>query len=290
VAGTAVEVLGNIDAMQLAVDAAAGPGRLELDHLVQIHATLMARAPNARIAGRLREGQNWIGGNDYNPCGAEFVPPPPEDVGPLLQDLSLAIADETHPPLVQAAMVHAQFETIHPFDDGNGRVGRALIHVMLHRRGVAPEYVPPISVILAADRGRYIQGLVEFRVGDVSAWIEQFAVATARAASLARVYLQAVTRLMEDWRQLLALGAAPRAYAAAWALIDVLPAYPIFTAPVGAAATGRAKAAVHQALRQLVDAGVLAPLSSSKRNRSWEAVGLLELLEGLEAARPPQDT
>lgn len=289
VGGTVVEVLGNIDAMQLAVDAAAVAGRLEIEHLVEIHATLMARAPNPRTAGMVREGQNWIGGNDYNPCGADFVPPPPEHVAPLLRDLCRAIADESLPPIVQAAMVHAQFETIHPFDDGNGRVGRALIHVVLRRRGVAVEYVPPVSVILAAERDRYIQGLVDFRAGDVGAWIERFAVATARAAALARAYLQAVTRLMEDWRRLLAEGPAPRADAAAWAIIGALPAYPIITAPVVVVATGRAKAAVHQGLRQLVDAGVLAPLSSSKRNRSWEAVGLLDLLEGLEAARPPRE-
>jgi len=289
VGGTVIEVLGNIDAMQLAVDAAAVAGRLEVEHLTEIHATLMARALNPRTAGMVREGQNWIGGNDYNPCGADFVPPPPEHVAPLLRDLCRAIADESLPPLVQAAMVHAQFETIHPFDDGNGRVGRALIHVVLRRRGVAVEYVPPVSVILAAERDRYIQGLVDFRADDIGAWIEQFAVATARAAALARVYLQAVTRLMEDWRRLLGEGPAPRADAAAWAIIGALPAYPIITAPVAGAATGRAKAAVHHGLRQLVDAGVLAPLSSSKRNRSWEAVGLLDLLEGLEAARPPRD-
>ena len=287
VSGNVVEVLGNIDAMQMAVDAAATTARLDIDHVAGIHATLLAQAPNARIAGMVREAQNWIGGNDYNPCGADFVPPPPEHVRPLLRDLCLAIADESLPPIIQAAMVHAQFETIHPFDDGNGRVGRALIHVVLRRRGVAVEYVPPVSVILAAERERYIQGLIDSRVGDVGAWIKQFAIATARAAGLASAYLEAVTRQMQEWRRLLTQGAAPRADAAAWAIIEVLPAYPIITAPVAGAATGRAKAAIHQGLRQLVDAGVLVPLSMSKRNRSWEAIGLLDLLEGLEAARPP---
>ena len=88
--------------------------------------------------------------------------------------------------------------------------------------------------------------------------------------------------------QRLAADAAPRADAAAWALIDVLPAHPVITAPVAAAATGRAKAAIHQAMKQLEACGVLLPLSTSKRNRSWEAAGLLDLLEGLEAARSPR--
>ncbi|MDP2956384.1 MAG: Fic family protein [Longimicrobiales bacterium] len=283
-----LEVLGNIDAMQLAVDEAATADPIGLAHLTEIHGKLMANAPNSHIAGLLRTGQNWIGGNDYNPCGADFVPPPPEHVEPLLLDVCEALADESLPPLVQAAMVHAQFETIHPFDDGNGRTGRALIHVVLRRRGIAASYVPPISVVLAADRERYVHGLTEFRAGGIGGWVEQFAAATARAAGLATTYLEAVTTLMGQWRKRLAADAAPRADAAAWALIDVLPAHPVITAPVAAAATGRAKAAIHQAMKQLEACGVLLPLSTSKRNRSWEAVGLLDLLEGLEAARAPR--
>ncbi len=284
---TVLEVLGNIDAMQVAVDDAATTERLEIKHLVSIHRTLMRNTPYSQTGGLVRTGQNWIGGNDYNPCGADFVPPPPKQVDVLLGDLCAATADDSLPPLVQAALVHAQFETIHPFDDGNGRTGRALIHVVLRRRGIATQYVPPISVVLAANRKLYIQGLTKFRAGEVAEWIEQFAVAAARAAGLATGYLDAVTLQMEEWRRYLAEAAAPRADAAAWAVIDILPAHPVLTAPVAAAATGRAKAAIHQAVKQLSECGVLIPLSDSKRNRSWEASGLLDLLEGLEADRQP---
>lgn len=289
VSSTVLEVLGNIDAMQLAVDEAASSERIGVQHLVDIHRMLMANSPNSEIAGILRTSQNWIGGNDYNPCGADFVPPPPEHVAPLLEDLCESIADESLPPIVQAAMVHAQFETIHPFDDGNGRTGRALIHVVLRRRGIATAYVPPISVVLATDRARYIQGLTRFRSGEVGDWVEQFSIAAARGAGLAADYLAVVIDLVGEWRNRLSEGAAPRSDAAAWAVIEVLPGYPVITAPVAAAATGRAKAAIHQALKQLVECDVLAPLSESKRNRSWEAVGLLELLEDLESGRPPDE-
>ena len=282
-----LEVLGNIDAMQLAVDEAATAEQIGVSHIVDVHRELMANAPNSHVAGVVRTNQNWIGGNDYNPCGADFVPPPQEHVDPLLRDLCEAMADDSLPPLIQAAMVHAQFETIHPFDDGNGRTGRALIHVVLRRRGIATAYVPPISVVLAADRDRYIGGLIGFRSGEVGQWIEQFAVAAARAAELAADYLKAVTMLMDVWRSQLAEGPKPRSDAAAWAVIGVLPEHPVITAPVAAAATGRAKAAIHQAVKQLEDCGVLEPLSESKRNRSWEAVGLLELLEGLESGTAP---
>lgn len=284
---TVQEVLANIDAMQLAVDEAATAGQVNPGHIVEIHKKLMANASNPHVAGIIRTDQNWIGGNDHNPCGADFVPPPPEHVVPLLDDLCRVMEDDGLSPLVQAALVHAQFETIHPFDDGNGRTGRALVHVILRRRGIATDYVPPISVVLASDRDHYIQGLTDFRNGDVTGWLEMFASAAARGASLAADYLVAVAKLMEHWRELLQEGPAPRRHAAAWALIDVLPAHPVITAPVAAAATGRAKAAIHQAIAHLTTAGVLDPLSSSKRNRSWEAVGLLDLLEGLEAGRAP---
>ena len=285
---TAEEILANIDAMQLAIDEAAGAARFGREELEGIHGRLMERSANSRIAGRIREEQNWIGGNDYNPCGADFVPPPPEHVPDLLDDLFEAMEDDRLPPLVQAALVHAQFETIHPFHDGNGRTGRALIHVILNRRGIAPEYVPPISVVLANNRDRYIAGLTSYREDDVARWIEHFAAATATSANLASEYLRAVAELTKQWRSALAdLPNAPRSDAAAWAITDVLPAHPIITAPVAAAATGRAKPRVYQGLESLQKAGVLLPMTRKRRNQAWEAAGLLSLLEGLEAGELP---
>ncbi len=285
---TALEVLANIDAMELAVHQAAAVERFTVNEIIAIHRRLMEKAPNAHIAGRIRTRPNWIGGNDHNPCGADFVPPPPEQVTVLLADLCDAINDDVLPPLVQAALVHAQFETIHPFDDGNGRTGRALIHIVLRRRGVAPAYVPPMSVVLATARERYIDGLTHFREDRVGEWIEHFAGAAAGAAHLATAYLRTVQQLSARWRaQLAASPAAPRADAAAWAVIEILPAHPIITAPVAAAATGRSKPSIYQALRELQAAGVLAPLSAARRNQSWEAVGLLDLLAGLEAGQLP---
>lgn len=287
---TALEVLANIDAMQLAMDEATAVKRFGLREIVAIHRRLMERDINAKlIAGQIRKSQNWIGGNDYNPCGADFVPPPPEEVQALLDDLCDAINDDRLPPVVQAALVHAQFETIHPFADGNGRTGRALIHVVLKRRRVAPAYVPPISVVLAAARDRYIEGLTRFRGDRVSDWIEHFAAAARSGARLAGAYLREVGRLTATWRgKLSARPAPPRADAAAWSLIEALPGYPMISAPVAAVVTGRSKPQIYEALEQLEAAGVLARLSASRRNRAWEAVGLLELLERLEAGQLPQ--
>jgi Fic family protein len=285
----AAEILANIDAMTLAVEDAAEAEPFTEEHVRAIHRRLMERTMAARIAGRIRTEQNWIGGNDYNPCGADFVPPPPDEVGRLLEDLCAAIEDDRLPPLVQAALVHAQFETIHPFADGNGRTGRALIHVVLRRRGIAPRFLPPLSVIFAGARDRYIAGLTSFRGDDVAGWIELFATATIRSARLAVAYIAEVAELQNRW--ILALGVAgraPRADAAAWAIIDLLPAHPLISAPVAAAATGRGMPRVYEAIDQLEQAGVLVPVSAGRRNRWWEAAGLLDLVARLEAGELPR--
>lgn len=282
------EILASIDAMTLAVDEASRLSTFDEHEIDAIHQRLMARAENRHMAGKVRTQQNWIGGNDYNPCGADFVPPPPEDVPRLLGDLCDAINDDRLPPVVQAALVHAQFETIHPYHDGNGRTGRALIHVVLRRRGLATRYVPPISVVLAGSRDRYIAGLTNFRGSSVEAWIEYFASAAANSARLAEAYVSAVAQLRSNWNeQVAALPASPRRDAAAWAIIDVLPAHPTITAAVAAEATHRSKPQIYQALEQLTAAGVLLPLSASKRNQAWEPVGLLDLIAQLESGQLP---
>jgi Fic family protein len=286
---TAGEILANIDAMELAIDHATGSSAVTVPDLVSVHAALMATAPNARFAGVVRTEQNWIGGNNYNPCGASFVGPPPEEVPRLLEDLCAAINDDVLPPVIQAGLVHAQFEVIHPFLDGNGRTGRALIHVVLRRRGLTPMYVPPISVVLAGDKASHIAGLDAYARGDADAWLTTFAAATAQSAGLAASYLTRVETLQDQWRTMLRTTANPRADSVAWTLIDVMPAHPMISVPVAVAATGRTKAVVNEALLQLEAAGVVTRASQGQRNRTWEATGLLDLLADLEAgiAMPP---
>lgn len=280
---TAAEVLANIDAMELAIEHAADSGAVTRDDLVNIHAALLATAPNAHVAGVVRTEQNWIGGNNYNPCGATFVGPPPEVVPRLLEDLCAAINDDALPPVIQAGLVHAQFEVIHPFLDGNGRTGRALIHVVLRRRGLTPAYVSPISVVLAGDKDTYIAGLGAYARGDLDTWLTTFAAATAQSAELATAYLGQVETLQDRWRTMLRESSNPRADSVAWALIDVMPAHPMITVPVAVAATGRTKAVVNEALLHLENARVVTRASQGQRNRTWEASGLLDLLADLEA-------
>ena len=284
VGSEAAEILGNIDAMRFAIEEAAAR-ETSTQTFTEIHHRLMARAPNSSVAGWIRERQNWIGGNDYTPCDAAFVPPPHEDIRPLLDDLAGFIGGDDLPPIAQAAIAHAQFETIHPFEDGNGRTGRALIHIILRRRGLTPSFVPPISVVFARAKDDYIRGLTIFREDDLAAWIESFAVCALRAAKLADLYVIRVRALQVGWRERLRARVDPRSDAAAWAIIDILPASGHHRPCRGRGYGRRTRPAVTDSIDQLVLAGVLTPLGESKRNRSWEAVGLLDLVEALGSRR-----
>ena len=279
----AAEILTNIDAMEWAVEQAASAEYVTSNALQDIHRILLADDVSAHRPGAFRDSQNWIGGNDYNPCGADFVPPPPDEVTPLIDDLCRFCNQDVLPPLLHAAIAHAQFETIHPFGDGNGRTGRALVQVLLRRRGLAPAFVPPISVVLARRRDRYIEGLTGFREDRFADWVTTFATAATEAARLAGDYRGRVGDLQESWRERLRAHSGPRADAVAWTIIDVLPAHPIVTVPVAVAATGRTRPAVNNGIAELERAGVLVALGTSRRNRAWEAEGLLDLVVGLEA-------
>jgi Fic family protein len=179
--GSARTVAANVSAMEEAIARADDPSPIRVGDIEAIHRMLMAPDPRA-TPGRLREVQNWLGGRLDSPLGAEFVPPSEDQLVSLLEDLAAFLERDDLPPVAQAAIAHAQFETIHPFIDGNGRVGRCLIHVVLRRRGVAPRFVPPVSIVMAARPTSYVAGLIDFREGRIAAWVESFANACHEAA------------------------------------------------------------------------------------------------------------
>ena len=296
---TAEAVLGNIEAMDLAVNDLVARDRLSVDDVSAVHRALMRHAHRPELGGVPRTAQNWIGGNDYNPCGAAFVPPPPDRVPALLDDLVAFMNADLHSPLVQAALAHAQFETIHPFADGNGRTGRALVHVVLRRRGLAPRYVPPISLVLATRARDYVRGLTAYRYlgrpespesqAGIAEWLRVFLSATARAAADAERFGEQVDALVQRWRE----QAGPiRAHSAADLLIRALPSAPIVTVETAARLVGRSTQAANLAVDRLARSGVLVPIKDVRRNRAFEASGLLDALTGFERAlaSPEGDT
>ncbi|MPY91727.1 MAG: Fic family protein [Acidimicrobiia bacterium] len=296
----AVEVLGNIAAMQLAVERASTPDDFDLYDLLAIHQTLMDRSATLQLGGRARTEQNWIGGNSYDPCRAAFVPPPPDRVPALLDDLLTYVNGDDHSPLVQAALAHAQFETIHPFADGNGRTGRALIHVVLRRRGLAPKFVPPISLVLATWSRTYITGLTGFRhltpadsperSAAAAEWLRVFATATQRACLDAERYANEIDVMTSRWRHQLG---RVRANSGSDLLVRALPGAPVVSVESASRLIGRSKARTADAVTALADAGILRQRNIGRqRYRVFEATDVLDLFTGLERAlaSPTGDT
>ncbi len=275
----AAEVLGNVEAMKHAIEIGTAGKPLTTADIEDIHRTLLRFTEDADIAGVVRESQNWIGGNDYNPIGAAYVPPPPEYVRPLLNDLCAFATRTDLAPIVQAGIAHAQFETIHPFADGNGRVGRALIYAILRRRGEIPNYVLPISLVLAAEPKGYVGGLTWYREVGVSAWIAQFADATARAATEAERLADEIQQLQSTW--LGDLG-QPRRDAAVRQLISALPQQPVMDVAVAQTLTGKSHVTAGKALQELERAGILRRLNERKWGRVWECDQLLNLVDAFE--------
>ena len=276
--GSARTVAANVSAMEEAV-AIADRGRpIGSDDVLAIHAVLMAGQDRAR-PGRVREEQNWIGGRLGNPSAAAFVPPSEDLVGPLLADLVAFIARDDLPAVAQAAIAHAQFETIHPFIDGNGRVGRALIHVILRRRGAATRFVPPVSIVLAARPAAYVDGLTAFREGRVGAWVASFSGAAERAATVSTELADQVASLQASWRE---RAGHPRSGSAAARLIALLPALPVLSAPTARGAIAVSQQQTLAALKALAAAGVLRQISPGTYDRQYAATELFDLLTAYE--------
>src|SRR3954468_11256735 len=250
----------------------------------------------------LRSTQNWIGGSDWHPLDAEFVPPPGDRVPALMADLADYMNSAIHGPLVQAALVHAQFETIHPFSDGNGRVGRALIHTVLARRDAVRVAVLPVSLVLLTRSGAYIDGLTAYRYdgpGDashaqagVSQWLGVFLDAVEVALQQAQHFVDELTALRTEWDQRLinarheqGLRERPRADAAVARLLSALPEAPLVTARTVQRLLGVSHPAARKAAEELADAGILARKQVERNTTGYLARDGFDLLTGTERRR-----
>lgn len=273
----AQEILANMMAMEEAVRIGKCADPITAKDIEAIHRALAIVPPLDRFAGQFRKEQGWIGG--AAPPEADYVGPPHEQVRPLIDDLCQFMNRDDLSPVVQAAMVHAQFELIHPFGDGNGRVGRCLIHVMLRRRGLAERYVPPISLVLGANKDAYIAGLTNFQLDEVDLWVEQFARMLERSAAKAADFSQSVVDLQEKWK--VSLGPV-RSDAASLAIIEHLPSYPYITVKTVETLTGRSNPAALRGLKQLEAAEVVIRHENTRKGDSWEAKELFQLLDQFE--------
>jgi Fic family protein len=279
--GTAKVVAGNVRAMEEAIHIGSTDRPLAVSDLTEVHRSLLAGTDQGDIAGHVRTVQNWIGGRLNSPLDAEFVPPPPEEVPALLDDLVAFVNREDLPAVVQAAIAHAQFETIHPFTDGNGRVGRCLIQVVLRRRGLAPTFVPPVSVVLATNAKAYVRGLTDFRDGEVAAWCSSFAYACRSAAAESEKLAARIATLLEEWR--VRVG-SPRRGSAGSRLIELLPCQPIVSVATAQGSIGGSAEAVRLALNTLEERSIVRQITAGRYARAWAADELFDILNEYEHA------
>jgi len=282
-------VAANLAAVTEAIEGAhAGP--LTTEGLCGWHRTLMTGSPTpVQHVGVLRSEQGWIGGT--SPLDAHLVTPPPDEVPALVDDLIAYVNRDDIEPVGQAAIAHAQFEIIHPFADGNGRVGRVLVAWILVRR-LALVTPPPVSARIAADVGGYGSGLVLFRMGDHNAWVRWFAQAVSGAGRAQQELVASVERLQREWRERLAGPRADsrrvRSDAAAWRVLDLLPRHLVLTGPIVASELDIPLKSANAALGELVGADVLVEhgtVQPSGRGRPSRLYTSAELL-GLTGSNP----
>ncbi len=263
-------VAQNVDAMAAAVRLA---DRLDADAILAMHEVLLRDRPDH--AGRWRHQQVWIGAAGVSPAGAAFVPPHQDRVPDGIRDLVLFLGRDDLPVLVHAAVAHAQFETIHPFTDGNGRTGRALVHALLRNKGLTRRVTVPISAGLLTDTGSYFAALTAYRRGDPAPIITQVAGASRRAVLHGQWLIDRLADLRDEWNHRL----GSRAGSSGRHLAAVLIARPAVNAAHVRSRLNVSDTAARHAIAQAVEAGILTPTTDKRRNRVWIARDVTDLLD-----------
>lgn len=274
------EVTNYLRAFRLVQDHLRDPKGLPISVrlLCDAHRLLLDGARGAgKQAGELRRSQNWIGGT--RPGNAVFVPPPPERVPELLADMERFIHSTATalPPLVKVALVHAQFETIHPFLDGNGRIGRLLIAALFESWGLLSEPLMYLSGYLKQHQSEYYRRLSGIRTeGDWESWVSFFLEGVATAAADAERSIIAIASLVAaDRRRLLE---SPKAGPASYRLFETLPMMPRFTVERVRQQLATSFPTANAAVKVLEELGIVTEMTGQKKNRSYSYQAYIELL------------
>ena len=253
--------------------------RIRSEAVLAAHRELFARdADEAERAGRYRTRQNWIGGSDYAPRDALYVPPPPETVSDYLEDLFAFTDRQDLPPVVQAAIAHAQFESIHPFIDGNGRIGRALIHAILRRRRITRHVTIPIASALVVRRDHYFSALADYRAGRARTMVALLARSVGIATAESWVTASRIVEIREQWGE--AVGGT-RPGTTLHRLLDLLTEEPIVNHRLVRDRLRIEEGEAAAAIARLEDARVLRRAARSRRAPVWLASSVLEEIQDL---------
>jgi Fic family protein len=283
-----VEVSNYVAAAERGVDRLRAGFPLSLRLVRELHAILLRSGRGAgKQLGEFRRTQNWIGG--YRPTTAVFVPPPPDRLGACLDAFERFLHSDSPalPPLIRAALAHVQFETIHPFLDGNGRLGRLLIALILAEARVMAEPVLFLSLFFKRHRADYYRLLQEVREqGSWESWIEFFLTGVAQTAEQAAETARQLTKLIEHDRA--AIGELGRASASAGRIHELLQRRPLLTITAAVQALNLSSPTVGATLERLAQLGIVSETTGGRRNRIFAYVRYLRLLEeGTEPLPPP---
>lgn len=247
---------------------------LDENAVIEMHDALL-RDSAPHMVGRWRTEQVWIGGGALSPHGAAYVAPHHDRVPRLMSDL-MVFAERTDVPIfVQAAIAHAQFETIHPFPDGNGRTGRALIHAMLRRGGLTRNLTVPVSAGLLGDPPSYFAALDDYREGDVDAIVAALTNAAFAAVRNGERLVQDIRHVHDEWRDAVRV----RSDSSVIPAMELLLTQPVITIPSLARALDISDVAATSAINRLTDAGVLSQISGRARYRIWHAPAVSAALD-----------
>lgn len=263
-------IVANTAAMQSAI---ALSDAVDADAILAMHRALMAKEPR-HTPGEFRCEPVWIGGGS-TPIGAAFVGPRHELIPGAIDDLIRFAQRSNIPTLPQIAVAHAQFETIHPFTDGNGRTGRALVQAMFRNKGVTRQVTAPVSAGLLADTGAYFDALTSYRDGDAASIVERFAQASVLSIANGRRLVADLRSIRENWNAVI----TARSDSAVWKVADLLTRRPVVNASLLAQELGIESTNAHRYLNPLAEAGILIGTSSGPRNRVWRSPEVLAALD-----------
>lgn len=264
-------IVSNTEAMKAAVALA---DQLDENAILATHAALM-RDSNPSYAGRWRTEQVWIGGGNFGPRGANYIAPHHSRIPDTIADL-LAFSRRTDvPTLPQIAVAHAQFETIHPFTDGNGRTGRALIQAMLRHKRLTRQITVPVSAGLLTNTDAYFDALGSYRQGDIAPIVARLSEASLLAVANGRQLVVELRSIREEWNSRI----TARRDSAVYRVADLLIKHPVLNAQFLqrelAIRTGNARRYVDP----LVEAGILVEFTDRARNRAWRTPEVLSALD-----------
>lgn len=263
-------IVANTVAMQAAISLS---DTVDTDAILTMHRALMASEPR-HTPGEFRTEPLWIGGGS-TPIGATFVGPRHELIPGAIDDLLTFARRADVPALPQIAVAHAQFETIHPFTDGNGRTGRALVQAMLRNKGLTHQVTVPISAGLLADTDSYFSALTAYRDGDAAPITERFSLASVLAIGNGRQLVAEIRGIRERWTDVI----TARSDSTVWKVADLLTRRPVVNAALLAQELGIESTNAHRYLNPLAEAGILVGTTSGPRNRMWRSPEVLAALD-----------